>query len=371
MIRRNFLFGLAALVALPTAAISSVALAKSADKKKKGAKPKATAQKSDKSKDKTDKAAKADKATKADKKETEKKEADKTDDRTAKIKSIDGSDVGTTFELGLDHAPYGSGGRYSDNTVMVFVPKHFRLSGDKSLDFIVHFHGFNCMAKDVIGGQKLDAQLRESRQNAILVVPQGPVGANDSDFGDVMKDGGLAKMLTEVREVITTKKASGKLGDASARGAKSTGKVILSSHSGGYHAAAVNLTGSGCDVREAYFFDALYDDVNAVRDWVVASPKKHKVISYYIGGKTETQSIALCDALESAGVKVFREKDGDKVTRSQLTKGRGVFLSGAGVPHYDAPAQEHPLRECLRGSCLHGTGGNSWGSKKNSPRDIA
>lgn len=366
MLRRSFFLGLAALVAVPATLVSSVALAKPADKKK--AKPKATAQKTDKpkgekkSEKKTEK--KADSAEKTDEKAS-------TDDRTAKIKSIDVADIGTTFELGLDHAPFGAGGRYSDNTVMVFVPKHFRLPGEKSVDFVVHFHGHNSAAKDVIGGQKLSDQVRESRQNAVLVVPQGPVNASDSDFGELMKEGALAKLLGEVREVLSTKKASGKLGDASLRGAKSSGKVVLTSHSGGYHAAVVNLTGSGCDVRETYFFDALYDDVSLVKEWVVASPKKHKVVTYYIGGKTETQSLLLYEALSSAGVKVFREKDGNKITRSQLTKGRGVFLSGAGVPHYSAPTDEHPLRECLRASCLHGVGGNGWGSKKNSPRDTA
>lgn len=365
MLRRSFFLGLAALVAVPTALVSSAALAKPADKKK--AKPKSTASKTEKGK--TEK--KAEKKPEKKKPEEKTEEKPSTDDRTAKIKSIDTADIGTTFELTLDHAPFGPGSRYSDNTVMVFVPKHFRLPGEKDVDFVVHFHGHNCAAKDVIGGQKLDAQVRASRQNAVLVVPQGPVNSADSDFGELMKDGGLAKLLTEVREVLSTKKASGKLGDASVRGAKSNGKVVLSSHSGGYHAAVVNLTGSGCEVRECYFFDALYDDVSLVKDWVVASPKKHKVVSYYIGGKTETQSIALYEALSSAGIKVYREKDGDKVTRSQLTKGRGVFLLGAGVPHYNAPSEENPLRECLRASCLHGVGGNTWGSKKNSPRDTA
>ena len=99
------------------------------------------------------------------------------------------------------------------------------------------------------------------------------------------------------------------------------------------------------------------------------APKKHKVVSYYIGGKTETQSLLLYEALSSAGIKVYREKDGDKITRSQLTKGRGVFLSGAGVPHYSACTDENPLRECLRASCLKGVGTSTWASKKNSPRE--
>ena len=369
--RRAFFLGLAALVVAPAALVSSAALAAPTEKKKSKAKPKATASKTEKAKSdkKSDKKSEKKSEKKTEKKEEKSEEKPTTDDRTAKIKSIDAADIGTTFELSLEHAPFGPGSRYSDDTVMVFVPKHYRLPGEKSVDFVVHFHGHNSAAKDVIGGQKLSDQVRESRQNAVLVVPQGPVNSSDSDFGALMKEGGLAKLLAEVRDVLSTKKASGKLGDASIRGAKSTGKVVLTSHSGGYHGAVVNLTGSGCDVRETYFFDALYDDVTLVKEWVVASPKKHKVVSYYIGGKTETQSLVLYEALSSAGIKVYREKDGDKVTRSQLTKGRGLFLSGAGVPHYNACTDEHPLRECLRASCLKGVGTSSWASKKNSPRE--
>ncbi|MFO0612651.1 MAG: hypothetical protein U0414_08695 [Polyangiaceae bacterium] len=47
------------------------------------------------------------------------------------------------------------------------------------------------------------------------------------------------------------------------------------------------------------------------------------------------------------------------MTRGELTKDRGVFLVGTGVPHYSAPMDEQPLRERLRASCLHGVGGNT------------
>jgi hypothetical protein len=297
------------------------------------------------------------------------KEEKAADTSKSKIRDVDQDTIGTTFELGLDHAPYPDGsGRYSDDTVMVFVPEHYRLPSDKKIDFVVHFHGHNSSAKDVISNHKLRDQVRESRQNAVLVVPQGPVAAADGDFGKLMKKDGLADLLDEVREVIATKKASNKLGDASVRGAKATGRVVLTSHSGGYHAVAVNLKSGGVTVREVYLFDSLYDDVPAFRDWVVESPKHHKLVSYYIGGRTLEASVELAHDLEDEGIDVVREENGELATRGELTKGRAVFLVGK-TNHYAACYDEHPLRECLRASCLKGMGSGNWLSKKSAPRE--
>ncbi len=293
------------------------------------------------------------------------------DDATEKkspIRDVESSEIGKTFELGLEHAPFPDvSGKYTDDTVMVFVPSYFRLAGDKKVDFVVHFHGHNSSAKDVIGTHKLRDQLHESKQNAVLVVPQGPVAAADGDFGKLMRKGGLAKLLDEAREVLATKKASGKLGDASLRRAKGTGRVVLTSHSGGYHAAAVNVETPSVDVREVYLFDSLYDDVPTFRKWVTDDPKHHKLVSYYIGGKTLEKSVELAKDLEDDGIDVTREEGDELITRGALVKSRGVFLLGRS-PHYTACCEEHPLRECLLASCLHGMGGGAWLKHRDEPR---
>lgn len=286
----------------------------------------------------------------------------------SKVRDSETAAIGTTFELGLEHAPFpDTSGKYTDDTVMVFVPSHFRLAGDKKIDFVVHFHGHNSSAKDVIGGHKLRDQVHDSHQNAVLVVPQGPVNAADGDFGKLMRKGGLGKLLGEVREVLTSKKVSSKLGHASLHGAKGSGRVILTSHSGGYHAAAVNVDGSGVEVREVYLFDSLYDDVATFREWVNDSPKHHKLVSYYIGGKTLEKSLELAKALEDDGIDVAREEGDERISRGELTKARGVFLVGK-TNHYSACYDEHPLRECLLASCLHSSGGGSWLKHKDAPR---
>jgi hypothetical protein len=147
------------------------------------------------------------------------------------LRKIDTSALGTTFELRLEHAPYPCAwGKYDDPTVYAFVPQHLRLSKGGRVDVIVHFHGHNGRAKRALETHKLREQLRESRQNAILVVPQGPVDAADGDFGKLMRPRGLSKMLEELRRHLSGAAASKALGKASLAGSKSIGRVVEEKH---------------------------------------------------------------------------------------------------------------------------------------------
>src|SRR5438552_1613938 len=70
---------------------------------------------------------------------------------------------------------------YSNSTVVIFVPPHFKPG--KSNDFVVHFHGWSGIATNAINKYHLLMQMTESQRNAILVVPQGPYDAQDSFDG--------------------------------------------------------------------------------------------------------------------------------------------------------------------------------------------
>ena len=285
-----------------------------------------------------------------------------------KIRAIDASPLGTTFELGLLHAPFPSnGGIYTDDTVLAFVPAHYRLPKNNAVDFVVHFHGHTATAKVAIAQHKLREQLRESRQNAVLVVPQGPVNAADGDFGKLMAKGGLGRMLTELRSVIASGKATDALGDAALDGATRTGRALLSAHSGGYHATAACLRHDTGDIREVFLFDALYDEVETFRDWMVDSPKHKKIVAYYVSGKPRELCLRLANELEAKGVEVLREKNGERLSRAALTRGRAVFLEGHAT-HGTAPFEEHALRDCLFASCLRGRGSEKWFAEKELPR---
>ena len=286
----------------------------------------------------------------------------------SKIRAFETTSLGTTFDLGLERAPYpNKGGLYTDDTVLAFVPAHYRLPKNHGVDFVVHFHGHTTTAKAAIVQHKLREQLRESRQNAVLVVPQGPVNAADGDFGKLMMKGGLERMLAELRTVLAGPDASSALGDASLSGADRGGRRLLSAHSGGYRATAACLRENASDVREVFLFDALYDEVETFRDWMAADPKRRKIVAYYVGGKPRELSLRLASELEAKGVEVLRESNGERLSRAELTRGRAVFLEGHAT-HGTATFEEHALRDCLFASCLRGRGSEKWFAGKDLPR---
>ena len=290
-----------------------------------------------------------------------------------KLRGVERSDHGTTLELWLDHAPFPTKQHaYTDATVLVFVPAHYRLPKGGVVDAVVHFHGHGTTAKEAIASHKLREQVAASRQNAILVVPQGPVRAREGDFGKLMHKGGLERLLVEAVETAKRGPASRAIeragfADAVLRGATGVGKVVVSSHSGGYRAAAAAATLGGIEVREVYLFDSLYGEVDAFRSYLAAAPKTRKIVSYYVGGRPRELSLELAKQLERAGVAVLREQGGARLSREELTKGRAVFLEGVG-PHASATWEELALRDCLFASCLSGRGSRGWHAGKTARR---
>jgi hypothetical protein len=109
-----------------------------------------------------------------------------------KVKAIDQGRRGTTITLALDNGMFPApGSRYRDATTIVFVPNHFRVLDDQKVDAVVHFHGHRTTAADSMVKHQLREQLDDSRQNAILVMPQGPVRRSDSSGGNLDKPGGF------------------------------------------------------------------------------------------------------------------------------------------------------------------------------------
>jgi len=264
--------------------------------------------------------------------------------------------IGETIELRPKAAPYPCpDGAYADPTVLVFVPAFFALPKSGRVDFVVHFHGHMTTAKRAIVAHRLREQMAASRQNAILVVPQGPVAAADGDFGKLMKKGGLERLLAEVRRSVATLRKS-----------KAVGRVVLSAHSGGYRAAAACSTLGRVDVREVYLFDALYGEVATFAAFA-ASDKRRKLVSYAVGGRPRELGADLAQRLEARGVPVIREAADRRVTRGELVKARAAFLAGHAT-HATATYEELALRECLFASCLRGKGSAAWHSDHDASR---
>ena len=290
-----------------------------------------------------------------------------------RIKSLSRNALGTTLVLGLRHAPF-AGLNYDDDTVIVFVPEHFRYRAEEGVAALVHFHGHNSTAERALVAHELREQLVDSRQNAVLVVPQLAVMAADSSCGHLDSPGGLSRLLAEA--IMVAAHDGGVTLDESGFPANAElGRVCISAHSGGYHAAACSLRDGGVEVRETYLFDALYGESDAFRDWVLArrgAPafERHKLVSYYgAGAPTESVNRALKGELERAGVLVAEETREGELSRHDLSHAAAVFVRTA-VSHSYVTWETNAVRDVLYASTLPRHLPATWFSNRTGARPI-
>jgi hypothetical protein len=292
-----------------------------------------------------------------------------------RLKSLSRDERGTTLLLTLDHAPFPApSAPYRDDTVIVFVPAHYRFSYEEGVAALVHFHGHNTTAERAVTAHELREQLADSKQNAVLVVPQLAVLAPDSSCGKLESPGGLARLLSEA---VATAAHEGRaaMGDTAFPSSASLGTVCVSAHSGGYHAAATCVRSGGVDVRETYLFDALYAELDPFREWVMARHgellhRRHKLVSYFTeGGTTEGCSGALRAQLERAGVLCEYEAQEGELSRRDLSHADAVFVR-TGLWHSNVTWETNALRDCLYASALPRHLPTTWFARKTGARPL-
>jgi hypothetical protein len=289
------------------------------------------------------------------------------------LKSIVRDSLGTTLWLGLEHAPFAGGG-YRDNTVIVFVPSHYRYQDDEGVATLVHFHGHTTTAERAMVAHQLREQVADSKQNALLVVPQLAVMAADSSCGRLESPGSLQRLLQEV-VATAPREARVTLGDTAFPGDAELGTTCVSAHSGGYHAAACCLRAGGVDVRETYLFDALYSEVDTFRDWVVARHgeplhRRHKLVSYFTeGAQTEANDRLLRAQLERAGVLCEEELQEGELSRHDISYAEAVFVR-SGLWHSQVTWETNALRDSLYASALPRHVATTWFARKTGARPI-
>jgi hypothetical protein len=294
--------------------------------------------------------------------------------KKGKLQSVSSSKIGVTLTFHLKNAPFPKGSKYDDPSVIVFVPAYFRLPKARKVDVLVHFHGHNTTAKKAMVKHRLREQMHDSKQNAILVMPQGPVNAADSSGGKLDHKGGLSRMLSELLREIGKPAAGKALKKSSLAGVKAVRHLILSAHSGGYRVASSCLRRGGINVNETFLFDALYGQVPAFRRWVVARKGKkgrqrHKLISQYAGGKVKKNNLDLLEQLKKRGVPVLHEKKPGQLTRAELTKGTAIFM-GSPLAHGEVTFRHNGLRDCLYASGFRRHKKSDWFKNKNKKRKI-
>ena len=290
-----------------------------------------------------------------------------------RVKALSQDALGTTLTLGLPEAPFAGIG-HGDDTVLVFVPKRYRFREGQGVSTLVHFHGHNTSAERAIVAHALREQLVESRQNAVLVVPQLALLAPDSSCGRLALRRGLARLLGSA---LSTTARAGKsaLRDARFPEAATLGRVCLSAHSGGYHAAACSLREGGIDVSETYLFDALYAEKEVFRDWVLArrdepATSRHKLVSYFLAGApTEPMNHGLRTDLERNGVLVAQELREGALSRRQLSHAGAVFVR-TGSGHSAVTWETNALRDVLYASMLPRHLGSDWFDSGHGARPI-
>jgi len=279
--------------------------------------------------------------------------------------------LGTTLTLGLPQAPFAGTG---DDTVIVFVPDRYRFQADEGISALVHFHGHNSSAERALGSHALREQLVESRQNAILIVPQLALLAADSSCGQLASAGGFARLLGGA--VSSASRLGRKLlADSRFPERPELGRVCISAHSGGYHAAACSLRQGGIDVSETYLFDALYAESEVFREWVLERlgepvTSRHKLVSYFTAGAaTEILNNGLRAALERSGVLVSEELREGQLSRRDLSHASAVFVR-TDVAHSSVTWETNALRDVLYASMLPRHLGSTWFSNREGGRLI-
>lgn len=210
------------------------------------------------------------------------------------IAGAGGVPIGDGVTVGMPAAPFPDGNApWSDDSVHVFVPEGYRDRGAQ--DVVVHFHGWSTTIDDTLSGHHYREHVYASGDDAVLVVPQGPVDAQSGDFGKLMQPGGLSRLVDEVLVFLYRE---GRIA------APTLGKLVLTSHSGGYQAVDYELgaAAQAPPLAQIDLFDSMY---GYVPDFVAYAENGGLLRSDYTeNGGTKDDNLSAIAALKQDGTSV-------------------------------------------------------------------
>lgn len=290
-----------------------------------------------------------------------------------KLIAVERNRLGTTLQLELSTAPYPHSSRkeWTDSTVWVYVPKHLRIKERPGLEVILHLHGHRDTAERAMKRHRLRAQLYDSRQNAILVVPQGPVKASSSDFGKLEDPRGLVRFLSEMRRTISQPSVAAALQKSAIPLWARVGRLVLSAHSGGYRGVAKCLEHGAWRVDEVWLFDALYGEVAAFEKWLVDGKGKRKFWCFYRDPTPKKNAMELIRRLSTANLPVLHEPREGMSSRRQLMTAKNIFIASA-QGHDNMLWRRNAFRDCCLSSGFKRYKSVDWLKGKNGkgPRKL-
>ncbi len=311
----------------------------------------------------------------------------------SRITKVERGARGVTLTARMTEGPYPFGGSsHDDPTTLIFVPHHYvygyrrlnpktqQAESPAGLDMVVHFHGHKTTARKSMEQLELREQLYESFQNAILVVPQGPINASDSRFGKLDSPGGFERFLGDVRRLLQTKEASRALHlQARLPPEARVGKVCVCAHSGGYKVAARAAEFGQFPIQEIYLLDALYGEVSVFADWIEEDPtprgkqhwhRRRKLVSIYRPGTVATKNQELQRRLDRRKIVYHVERAGKPMSRQVLQETSVLFVETRA--RHSKITCRNDLRDCLFASSLHRLPGNGaqWFKGEQAARPI-
>lgn len=165
---------------------------------------------------------------------------------------------------------------YRDRRVLLYIPRGFDPARPAVIVVFFHGHG-TILRRDVVGRQRVPAQIAASGSNAVLVAPQFAVNAPDSSAGKFWQPGGFARFLREAEQRLAALH-----GDPQAAQAFAKMPVVLVAYSGGYLATAWSLKVGGITdrVRGVVLLDALYGQLDHFAEWIAKNKGRFFVSAY-------------------------------------------------------------------------------------------
>ncbi len=179
--------------------------------------------------------------------------------------------------------------------VHMSLPKGFRRSA-RRVEVMIALHGHGGVLAETLPAKKYVEQAYYSNRNAVLIVPQGLYDQSADDFGQLRQQDGVKRL---VDEVLIALYRAGKIVHPIA------GRVVVSSHSGGYNSLSDMLTKSGVPggLSGVILMDSLYGWSDRYKAWIQTAAGKFVSNYQNADGNSPTQnSEALASQVEGLGI---------------------------------------------------------------------
>ena len=229
---------------------------------------------------------------------------------------------------------------YSDSSVLIFVPPHFKTG--KHVDVVFWFHGWRNNIDTAAVYFELINQFVASNRNAVLVFAETAKDAPDSYGGKLEQATVFKNLLNDVLHKLKTEKVITKKAKP--------GNIVLAGHSGAFRVMAHILQRGGAEVKQVILFDGLYSQVDKYTAWIQADAS-HQFINLYTnkGGGTDEVSEKMIQQLKEKNIPFINPEE--KAVHTLMLKANQVIFIHSLKEHNDVINKpDHNFRLFLENS---------------------